>query len=135
MREPVNVQTSSRRLGAWWSLEYFIIESNCVPRTLAKFATRTRTPQPHRLARGRVVLKTTSGPSLSRVVALIDMDCFCAPPHTGGAQLCIRGHHTKLESANAVLVARASSDSARAPSIYSFGASKPENVSASAVDL
>jgi hypothetical protein len=23
-----------------------------------------------------------SGPSLSRVVALIDMDCFCTPPHT-----------------------------------------------------
>ena len=25
---------------------------------------------------------TMSGPSLSRVVALIDMDCFCMPPHT-----------------------------------------------------
>ena len=25
---------------------------------------------------------TMSGPSLSRVVALIDMDCFCTPPHT-----------------------------------------------------
>ena len=30
----------------------------------------------------REACSTMSGPSLSRVVALIDMDCFCAPPHT-----------------------------------------------------
>jgi hypothetical protein len=29
----------------------------------------------------------SGGPSLSRVVALIDMDCFCTPPHTHTLQL------------------------------------------------
>ena len=33
------------------------------------------------------LLGMSGGLSLSRVVALIDMDCFCTPPHTHTLQL------------------------------------------------